>query len=117
MGTHLLINQLSWQKAAELAFFGEMIDPHELEKLGLVNKVVPHDNLETIAWEIAQKLAKGPTLAIARTKQLFLQALKNDFKTHLEIERKVQIQSASTKDYEIGVRALIKKEKPEFIGK
>ncbi|NHI94177.1 MAG: enoyl-CoA hydratase/isomerase family protein [Candidatus Lokiarchaeota archaeon] len=117
LGTHLLINQLSWQKAAELAFFGEMISPQELEKLGLVNRVVQHEDLEKFTWEFAQKLAIGPTLAYTRTKQLFLQALKNDFRTHLEIERKVQIQSASTKDYEIGVRALIKKEKPEFIGK
>ena len=117
LGTHLLINQLSWQKAAEIAFFGDIISAQELRELGLVNKVVPHEDLENNAWEIAQKLAKGPTLAIARTKKLFLQALKNDFKTHLEIERQVQVESASTKDYEIGVKALIKKEKPEFIGK
>ncbi|MHA1784370.1 MAG: enoyl-CoA hydratase/isomerase family protein [Candidatus Helarchaeota archaeon] len=117
LGTHLLINQLPWQKAAELAFFGDIVKASELEKLGLVNKVVPHDELEEKAWEVAQRLANGPTLAIARTKKLFLQALKNDFATHLEIERKVQVESTLTKDYEIGVKALIKKEKPNFIGK
>ena len=117
LGTHLLINQVSWQKAAELASFGGMIDPKELEELGLLNKVVPAAELEKTAWEMATTLARGPTLAYARTKKLFLQALKNDFKTHLEIERQVQVKSADTEDYAIGVKALIKKEKPEFLGK
>jgi len=117
LGTHLLINQVSWQKAAEIVFFGGMIDPKELEKLGLVNKVVPPEELEKTAWEMAEKLAKGPTLAFARTKKLFLQAMKSDFKTHLEVERKVQVECASTEDYAIGVKALIKKEKPKFVGK
>ena len=58
LGTHLLINQLSWQKAAEIAFFGGMIEPQELEKLGLVNKVVPHDELEKNTWEIQRSNKK-----------------------------------------------------------
>ena len=116
-GTHLLINQIPWAKAAEFCFFGDIISPDELLKLGLINKIVKDEDLEAESRKIAERLASGPTLVYARTKQLFLSALSTSFEDHLEIERQMQIKSALTEDYKIGVRALNKKEKPKFIGK
>ena len=88
-GTHLLINHLPWQKAAEIAFMGEMISAEEMHKLGFVNRVVKADLLATEALEFAKRLAEGPTLAYARTKQLFLDALGSGFESHLKQERKI----------------------------
>ena len=116
-GTHILINQLPWQKAAEIAFLGDMIEPHEMERLGFVNRVVAHDDLYNEAIDLAQRLAEGPTLAYARTKRLFLEALKSGFEEHHECERMMQVASAETEDYAIGVDALNKKSKAKFIGK
>jgi len=88
-----------------------------MEKLGLINKVVPSEELEPIANDFALKLANQPTLAIGRMKKLFIDGFDKDFKTALEDERKMQIQSAMTEDYKEGVLALNDKRKPEFKGK
>ncbi|MHA1270620.1 MAG: enoyl-CoA hydratase/isomerase family protein [Candidatus Helarchaeota archaeon] len=117
LGTHLLINQIPWQKAAEYCFFGRMIEPNELLQLGLINKIVPLENLEQEALKMAKKLSEGPTLAYARTKLLFLEALVSSFEDHLEKERQMQIKSTLTEDYKIGVKAINEKKTPEFIGK
>jgi 2-(1,2-epoxy-1,2-dihydrophenyl)acetyl-CoA isomerase len=116
-GTHLLINQLSWQKAAEIAFLSEMVSAEEMVKLGLINRVVPHETLEEEALILAERLSEGPTLAFGRTKALFLGAMTTDFETHLKTEREMQVRSAATEDFAAGVRALAGKTKPGFTGK
>ncbi|MCP4133792.1 MAG: enoyl-CoA hydratase/isomerase family protein [bacterium] len=115
-GTHLLINQVTWQQAAEIAFFGEQLPAQKMYELGFINRIVPPDKLEEEALLLAQKLSQGPTLAYARTKKLFLRALKTGFEEHLEHERSVQVESALTEDYKAGVKALNTKTKPEFKG-
>ncbi|MHA2038203.1 MAG: enoyl-CoA hydratase/isomerase family protein [Promethearchaeota archaeon] len=116
-GSILLSRQLTWQQATEMAFFGETYSAEDLDKLGLINEIVPPDKLEETANKWAQKLAKGPTLAFARTKKLFFDALSDPLEEHLENERQMQINSAETEDYKRGVFALIDKKEPEFIGK
>lgn len=116
-GTYLLSRQIPWAKAAEFCFFGDMISAQELLELGLINKVVSPDQLEQVALEYAERLAKGPTLAYARTKDLFMKARTKAFDVHLEDERKVQVESGKTEDYRIGVIALNEKRKPNFVGK
>ncbi|MHA1885786.1 MAG: enoyl-CoA hydratase/isomerase family protein, partial [Promethearchaeota archaeon] len=116
-GTLLLSRQIPWQQATEMAFFGETYSAEDLDKLGLINAIVPVEKLEETANEWAQRLAKGPTLAFARTKKLFFDALSTPLEEHLENERQMQIKSAETEDYKIGVFALLDKKDPEFIGK
>ncbi len=116
-GSILLSRQLTWQQAVQMAFFGDTYTADDMKKLGLVNEVVPADKLEDVSLEWAQKFAKGPTLTFARTKKLFFDALSTPLEQHLENERQMQIKSAETEDYKIGVTALIDKKEPEFIGK
>ncbi|KKM72637.1 hypothetical protein LCGC14_1418480, partial [marine sediment metagenome] len=78
---------------------------------------VPSEKLDETTAQWAKKLAKGPTLAFARTKKLFFEALSTPLKEHLENERQMQIKSAETEDYKRGVFALLDKKEPEFIGK
>ncbi len=116
-GTIYLSRQLTWQQATQMAFFGEDYSAEEMKTLGFVNKVVPAEKLEEETLNWAQKLAKGPTLTFARTKALFFNALSTPLEQHLENERKMQIKSAETEDYKIGVFALNEKKEPNFIGK
>ncbi len=116
-GTHLLINQLPWQKAAEIAMLGEFLDANTMKELGFVNKVVSHDAVETESLEFAEKLASGPTLTFARTKQLFLQAMNTGYEAHMANERMVQVESAKTEDYKAGVESILSGEPPVFSGK
>ncbi|MHA1267292.1 MAG: enoyl-CoA hydratase/isomerase family protein [Candidatus Helarchaeota archaeon] len=116
-GTYYLPRLLPWPKVAEICFFGEMLSAHEMAQLGLVNKVVPADQLEAETLNYAKKLVNRPTLAIGRMKKLFVEGLSKDFLTAIEDERKVQILSATTDDYREGVFALNEKRKPSFHGR
>jgi len=116
-GTILLSRQLTWQQAVEMSFFGDTYSAEQMKKLGFVNEVVPPERLEETSLQYAQRFAKGPTLAYARTKQLFFEALSTPLEEHLEHERQMQIKSAESEDYKIGVFALAEKKEPKFIGK
>ena len=116
-GTMLLSRQLTWQQATQMAFFGDTYSSEEMNKLGFINEIAPAEKLEEVSLQWAQRLANGPTLAYARTKKLFFEALSIPLKEHLENERQMQIKSAETEDYRRGVFALIDKKEPEFIGR
>jgi len=116
-GSILLSRQLTWQQASEMAFFGDTYTAEQMKSLGLVNKIVPPEKLDEIALEWAQRLASGPTLTYARTKKLFFAALSTPLEEHLEHERQMQIKSAESEDYKIGVYALTEKKEPKFVGK
>jgi len=116
-GTILLSRQLTWQQATQMAFFGDTYTAEDMLKLGLVNEVVEPEILLERANELACKLASGPTLTFARTKKLFFDALSEPLINHLENERQMQIKSAETQDFKIGVFAINDKKEPEFIGK
>jgi len=116
-GSILLSRQLTWQQATQMAFFGDTYSAQDMKVLGLVNEVVAPEELKQKALEWAKRLAEGPTLTYARTKKLFYDALSTSLDKHLEDERQMQIKSAETEDYKIGVNALLSKTKPKFIGK
>lgn len=116
-GSILLSRQLTWQQATQMAFFGDTMSAEDLEKLGLINEITTTDKLNEVVLEYAKRLAKGPTLTFARTKKLFFDALSTPLEEHLEKERQMQIKSAETEDYKIGVFAMVDKKEPEFLGK
>jgi 2-(1,2-epoxy-1,2-dihydrophenyl)acetyl-CoA isomerase len=116
-GSIILSRQLTWQQATQMSFFGDTYTAEQMEKLGFINKIVPSEKLEDTAFEWAKRLADGPTLTYARTKELFYKALSSPLDQHLEYERQMQIKSAETEDYKAGVFALIEKKEPKFKGK
>ena len=116
-GTILLSRQLTWQQATQMAFFGETYTSEEMLKLGFINEITPHENLNAVTLKWAQRLARGPTLAYARTKKLFFNSLSTPLDIHLENEKQMQVKSAETEDYKIGVFALNEKKEPDFVGK
>ncbi|MBS7288693.1 MAG: enoyl-CoA hydratase [Candidatus Freyarchaeota archaeon] len=117
-GTYLLTRLIGPLRAGELFYTGRTVEAQEALQLGIVNRVVPHEELMEEVMKIAKSLARGPALALARTKRLLEQATRTtDLRRHLEEERKMQVESAKTRDYEEGVRALMEKREPKFSGR
>ncbi len=104
-------------RAMELCCTGRKVDAAEALALGLVNRVVPADDLLPETAKLAGRLARMPARAIALTKRLFHAAQTNDLETHLEAEAFAQETAGRTRDHMEGVMAFLEKRKPEFTGK
>jgi 2-(1,2-epoxy-1,2-dihydrophenyl)acetyl-CoA isomerase len=104
-------------KALELCFTGDKVGAEEALSLGLVNKVVPPEELMKTTTELARKLATLPTRAIGLTKRLFNRAMSSDLEGQLEAEAFAQETAGKTDDHLEGVMAFIEKRKPQFTGK
>src|SRR5882672_11585094 len=115
-GTFILPRLVGWKRATELMMTGEVIAAGRALEMGMINAVVPDDELLARALAMAENLAQAPTAAIGRIKELLEASATNDYGGQLELERKVQIQSGLTKDFREGVAAFIEKRPPKFVG-
>lgn len=102
-------------KAKELMFTGRLFDAREAESIGLVNKVVPHSELEKEVTDLAETLAQGPATVFAMIKSA-LNLWPMNFEASLELEANLQSVAFATKDFDEGRRAFLEKRKPEFTG-
>ncbi|MER5361619.1 enoyl-CoA hydratase-related protein [Streptomyces sp. NPDC002785] len=115
-GTYLLPRLIGPQRAKELMFFGDSLPAAEAERLGLVNRVVPDEELEAAARAWAQRLADGPTRAIALTKQLVNASLDSDRATAFAAEAMAQEINMTTQDANEGVASFIERRTPKYRG-
>ena len=102
--------------AAELMLLGDRFDAERALALGLVNRVVSADALDTEAAALAARLAAGPTQAHARTKGLLQATLGDGFDAQLRRETESFAACAATEDFAEGVRAFLEKRRPVFAG-
>lgn len=116
-GTFFLPRLVGLDKACLMIWTGDMVDAKEAERIGLVTMVVPHDELETATREIAEKLAKGPPLAIKRAKRAIYDGLDMDLETTLDYVGKLVRELWETEDHKEGARAFVEKREPLFKGK
>jgi len=101
-------------RAAELVYTGEMIDAHEAERIGLINKVVPHEKLKEETQQIAEKiLANGPT-AILLQKKLLAQWMELSLSSAVEAGIKAFRECYKTKEPREGMQAFLEKRKPLY---
>ena len=115
-GTYLLPRTINLSKALELAFTGDLIDAKEAERIGLVTKVVPHDDLMKVTDELASKIAKGPSVAIELMKRGMYRAMDNDLDTQLDFESYAQNICRETEDFKEGVSAFKEEREAHFKG-
>jgi len=115
--TYFLTRLLGPSKALELAITGRSIDAAEAERIGLVNRVVPHDELPAVAKELATTVAEGPSIAFEFMKKGIYRALTHDLESQLDFESYAQGICRQTEDHHEGVEAFMQKRKPEFRGK
>jgi 2-(1,2-epoxy-1,2-dihydrophenyl)acetyl-CoA isomerase len=115
-GAYLLPRLIGLQKAKEFVFFADSWSAADAERIGLVNKVVPGEDLEKVTTEWAERLAAGPTKALGLAKRLLNRSLESDLATSLEEEALAQELITSTEDIKEGMRAFAERRDPRFTG-
>jgi 2-(1,2-epoxy-1,2-dihydrophenyl)acetyl-CoA isomerase len=115
-GAYLLPRLIGPQKAKELIFFGDDLAAADAERIGLVNKVVSREDLESTASEWAARLATSPTKAIGLAKWLINRSLESDRQTAFDEEAWAQELTVTTVDAGEGIRSFAERRKPEFKG-
>ncbi len=105
------------ETAAELLFTGDIIDAARALQIGLVSRVVPHDQLLPTAKDLARRIASNPPLAVRKLKNGLRRALDPDWR---ELGAWVSTSLAElfkTEDHREGVRSFLEKREPHFVGR
>ncbi|MFO8010046.1 MAG: enoyl-CoA hydratase [Dehalococcoidia bacterium] len=116
-GIYLPTRLLGPARALELVLTGKTIGAEEAERIGLINLVVPDDELAIRSKEMALKLAHGPSRSIAMAKSSIYSAASMDMESILESEARAISLTMATDDAREGIRAFLEKRKPQFKGK
>ncbi|MEU8983496.1 enoyl-CoA hydratase/isomerase family protein [Streptomyces sp. NPDC058251] len=106
-GTQRLSRLIGPSKAKDLIFTGRMVKADEALTLGLVDRVVPADEVYTAAHAWAAKLAQGPAIALRAAKESIDAGLETDIETGLAIERNWFAGLFATEDRERGMRSFV----------
>ncbi|MFC3228254.1 enoyl-CoA hydratase/isomerase family protein [Marinibaculum pumilum] len=115
--TYYLPRTVGRKKAMELALLGDRFPAADAERYGIINKVVPDAELDAQAEEIAQRLARGPAVAIGNTKRLLNASLQNGIEAQLQMEGEMFGICAGSEDWAEGVSAFAEKRKTRFKGR
>jgi enoyl-CoA hydratase/carnithine racemase len=116
-GTQRLPRLIGPSRAKDLVFTGRHVDAAEALAIGLVNQVVPADEVYETALGLARKLAKGPALALRAAKEAIDRGLDADLSTGLDMERVRFAALFATDDKSLGMAAFVEKRAAEFTGK
>ncbi len=116
-GSWLLPRLVGLHRAKELAFLAEIVDAAEAERIGLVNRVVPHAELAPTVADIARRLAALPPVQVAVTKRLLNQSLSVSMAEALEFEAVAQTMNFQSADTAEAVAAFVLKREPKFSGR
>ncbi len=115
--SYFLPRLVGMAKAFELCSMGSRVKANEALALGLVNKVVPADQLDTAVKEYTDYFAAAPTRSVGLIKKMLDKASTSTLDEALEYEAYCQEIAGNTQDYKEGVTAFLEKRKPDFKGK
>ena len=105
------------RNALEIALLGDTLTASDALRLGLVNRVVPAEHLDTAAAALIDRIAHGPTLAYGATKRLMRASFDRDLDTQLIAETAAFAGCAATEDMRAGIEAFFEKKTPVFEGR
>jgi enoyl-CoA hydratase len=115
-GCSRLVKLIGYGKAKELIFTGEMISAAEAERIGLVNRVVPADELMSHTRALADHLLERAPEALGLAKRILWHSVNSDFDTGRMLEALAQSILIKSSDHREGVSAFREKRKPDFKG-
>ncbi len=116
-GAYFLPRLTGVSKGLELLLTGDVIDPDEALRLGIVNRVVPHENLMEETMKLAEKIASKPPLAVRMMKRAVYQGATSTLRAHLDyISSQISLLS-ETHDHVEAAKSFLEKRRPQFIGK
>jgi 2-(1,2-epoxy-1,2-dihydrophenyl)acetyl-CoA isomerase len=116
-GTYFLPQLVGPAKAAELFYTGDMIDAKEALRLGIVNRVVPNDQLEAETKKFAQKIAESPSVSIRAMKNALYGSRKIELEKALDEEVEQQLKCFKSPECREGINAFLEKRPPKFHNK
>jgi 2-(1,2-epoxy-1,2-dihydrophenyl)acetyl-CoA isomerase len=114
--TFFLPRLVGTRVAMEMIVTNRRVSSEEALSLGIVNSVVPDDQLEEATRELAAKLAAGPTLAYVRARKLIRSSLGADPFAQMDAEAEGILAAGETRDFYEGISAFIEKRPPSFTG-
>jgi enoyl-CoA hydratase/carnithine racemase len=115
-GLYFLPRLVGVPKAIEMYFTGDVINAIEAERIGMVNKAVPHEELEKTTYELAGRIAKKAPIALGMIKDIIYKGLNMNLADELDLEADAQSICLKTEDHREGARAFLEKREPVFKG-
>ena len=115
-GSYMLPRLVGMRNALEIALLGDNFSADEALRYGLINRVLPADELDAAVQTLAQRLAKGPTLAYGRMRRLMRGSFNHTLEEQLAAEAREFIASGSTEDFRKGLDAFFTKTPADFRG-
>lgn len=115
-GSWSLPRAVGLKAAMEMALANTPVEAEEAQRLGLINRVVPADQLASEALALARRIADGPGEAQARTKRLLRQSFETGYEAQLDAEKAAFVACASHPDFTEGVEAFLERRTPRFNG-
>jgi len=115
--TQRLPRLIPWAKAAEILLMGKPIDAQEAYRIGLVNKVVPPEQLMPTAREYAETICQVAPLAVRAAKEAMIRGYSMTLEEGLRLENSLIGYTFGTEDFTEGVTAFTEKRKPDYKAK
>ncbi len=103
-------------RTKELILTGEIIDARRAFEIGLINRVVPHEQLMEVTLGIAKKIAEQSPLALAMAKKVINEGVEKNLADACNLETEIFSSLFTTNDQKEGMKAFLEKRKPQFTG-